>query len=145
MPIRKQDYHPDWPRISQEVRDAAGQRCEWCGAPNRRIIERRPRMRFYPPDMDQYYVDWISIGYITNYYGDEEDPTNFSWKRLKYYGLTRIILTTAHLDRDSHNNDRHNLAALCQRCHLRHDIRQHLQNRRYGRYHDREQQLKLKL
>lgn len=40
--IRKQDYPPDWPTISKQVRDEAHQCCEWCQVPNRAIIERGP-------------------------------------------------------------------------------------------------------
>lgn len=32
-----------------------------------------------------------------------------------------VVLTIAHLDQDISNNDFSNLAALCQRCHTRHD------------------------
>jgi 5-methylcytosine-specific restriction endonuclease McrA len=54
-----------------------------------------------------------------------------------------VIITTAHLDRNQANNARENLAALCQRCHLRHDIHQHIANRRYGRNHAGPAQMKL--
>jgi hypothetical protein len=36
-----------------------------------------------------------------------------------------VVLTIAHLDHDIGNNDDGNLAALCQRCHLRYDAKQH--------------------
>jgi 5-methylcytosine-specific restriction endonuclease McrA len=39
-----------------------------------------------------------------------------------------VVLTTAHLDHDDTNDARENLAALCQRCHLRHDLKQHMAN-----------------
>lgn len=39
-----------------------------------------------------------------------------------------VVLTTAHLDHDENNNARENLAALCQRCHLGHDLKQHMAN-----------------
>lgn len=38
---------------------------------------------------------------------------------------TRIVLTVAHLDHNPANNELDNLAALCQRCHLKYDARQH--------------------
>jgi 5-methylcytosine-specific restriction endonuclease McrA len=44
-----------------------------------------------------------------------------------------VVLTTAHLDHDDTNNARANLAALCQRCHLRHDLKQHMANARATR------------
>jgi hypothetical protein len=46
---------------------------------------------------------------------------------------SKVVLTIAHMDRDKTNNDLDNLRALCQRCHLRHDIAQHVANRKYGR------------
>lgn len=39
-----------------------------------------------------------------------------------------ILLTIAHLDHDTSNNDRENLKALCQRCHLRYDRDHHAKN-----------------
>lgn len=38
-------------------------------------------------------------------------------------------LTVAHLDHDKRNNRLKNLRALCQRCHLRYDIKRHVRNR----------------
>ena len=40
MPIRKEDYPPDWNDISLAVREAAGQRCQWCGVPNGATVQR---------------------------------------------------------------------------------------------------------
>lgn len=38
----------------------------------------------------------------------------------------KIMLTVAHLDHDPTHNDHSNLKALCQRCHLRYDQKQHM-------------------
>lgn len=131
MPIRKSDYHPEWPRISLEVREAAGWQCEWCGVPNKWVIRRGQG------------DTWEQVEYTRFDLQSEWEPTqNMTWARLKFHRLTRVVLTVAHLDRNRDNNEKENLAALCQRCHLRHDIHQHIRNRRYGRYHDREHQLK---
>lgn len=46
---------------------------------------------------------------------------------------SKVVLTVAHIDHDKNNNRFGNLAALCQRCHLRHDAAQHAANRKYGR------------
>ena len=46
---------------------------------------------------------------------------------------SKVVLTVAHIDQDRTNNQFHNLAALCQRCHLGHDRKNHAYNRRYGR------------
>jgi len=37
----------------------------------------------------------------------------------------RVVLTVAHINHDIENNAPGNLAALCQRCHLRHDAKLH--------------------
>lgn len=143
MPIRKQDYPPDWKELSLQVRTEANWRCEWCGAPNGEAIRRYKSVPFRHPNYPgQDYVVWFTVQETD---GSYVDPKTLSWARLRFHGLTRIILTTAHLDRNSQNNARSNLAALCQRCHLRHDIRQHITNRRYGRHHDKAPQMKMEL
>mgnify|MGYP002140804290 CR=1 FL=1 len=45
----------------------------------------------------------------------------------------KIYLGTAHLDHDPANSRLRNLRALCQRCHLRHDRKEHLRRRRHNR------------
>lgn len=37
----------------------------------------------------------------------------------------KIVLTVAHLNHNPKDNRRNNLKAMCQRCHLRYDIRHH--------------------
>lgn len=132
--IRKQDYPPNWKEISLQVREEAGQCCEWCAAPNGAAGYRKPNPK---PDEREFVIVLVV--------GEGESTKGMPWKRLKFFSLTRIVLTVAHLDRNSQNNDRQNLAALCQRCHLRHDIYQHIANRKYGRNHAKEQQGKLEL
>lgn len=44
-----------------------------------------------------------------------------------------VVLTVAHLDHDETNVSDANLAALCQRCHLRYDAKHHAQNARATR------------
>ena len=59
---------------------------------------------------------------------------------------TGYMLTVHHLDMDKANCAWWNLTALCQRCHLNHDRHaQHIPHRKFGRYHDREEQGKLEL
>jgi 5-methylcytosine-specific restriction endonuclease McrA len=41
---------------------------------------------------------------------------------------SRVVLTTAHLDHNPANCADNNLMALCQRCHLRYDAKQHALN-----------------
>ena len=44
-----------------------------------------------------------------------------------------VVLTVAHLDHNKTNNNFDNLKALCQKCHLSHDLQHHIQNRKYGK------------
>lgn len=41
-----------------------------------------------------------------------------------------VVLTVAHMDHNPENNTKENLRALCQRCHLKHDEEQRMNNRR---------------
>lgn len=45
----------------------------------------------------------------------------------------RVVLTVAHLDHNPANNDLSNLRALCQACHLHHDVGQHAASRARSR------------
>ncbi len=58
---------------------------------------------------------------------------------------SRVVLTVAHIDRNRNNNRFDNLAALCQRCHLGHDARQHADSRRFGRAWRRPEQMRIDL
>jgi hypothetical protein len=58
---------------------------------------------------------------------------------------SKVVLTVAHVDHDKTNNLFSNLAALCQKCHLGHDIKQHVDNRKYGRNWKGEHQLRIQL
>ena len=44
-----------------------------------------------------------------------------------------VVLTTAHIYHSKDDNSLLKLAALCQKCHLGHDINHHIRNRKYGR------------
>jgi hypothetical protein len=46
---------------------------------------------------------------------------------------SKVVLTCAHLDHVPENCDYTNLAALCQRCHLRYDAKHHASNSRRTR------------
>lgn len=59
---------------------------------------------------------------------------------------SKVVLTVAHWpDSNKYNVAEDNLHAWCQRCHLGADIKRHVRNRKYGRHHDRERQLRLDL
>ena len=133
MPMRRADYPPDWDTISAGIRtDRAEGKCEGCGVENHRIIKRTRHTYRYA-----YACETMRVRILTEVYRWDV------WKALRYLGLTKVILTTAHLDRNPANNAEANLKALCQRCHLGYDMPQHVRNRAYGRDHDGEHQLTL--
>lgn len=114
MPINYKEYHPKWSLISRLIRRIrAGNKCEWCDAPNHELIYR-------PVKGSDKWLLWPE--------GMQSEALN-----LDGYKATKVVLTVAHIDHDKTNNRFYNLAALCQRCHLLHDARQHAFNRKYGR------------
>ncbi|GAB4042235.1 hypothetical protein [Spirosoma litoris] len=132
MPMNPEDYHPKWELISYLIRVVrAKNRCEDCGAKNHAIIRRGEKGEF------KYATacELMRVQILREVYGWR------LWRSLKYLGLTKVILTVAHLDRDRANNRFWNLRAKCQRCHLGYDMPQHTRNRNYGRHHDREHQM----
>lgn len=111
MPMRRELYPPDWEAISLQVREDAGQRCEWCGVANGAVGARDRNGAWH----DEDDIEGMNAGVGDHLFGD-------------YPKIIRIVLTAAHLDHDQSNGERSNVAALCQRCHLNHDRPQHLAN-----------------
>lgn len=109
MPISKENkmlYPQNWKEISKHRRFVvAGNRCEFCGVEN------------YAKGY------WMDGEFVVTGNGNKPDYP-------AYKKIIRIVLTTAHLDHNPQNNDDDNLRALCQRCHLIHDLSQHIRNRR---------------
>lgn len=93
MPADMSRYPANWAsEIRPRILARAGDRCEWCKAPNRAIGHR----------LDGEWTTGEGCG----------DRS------------IRIVLTVAHIDDPEPTNaDEANLAALCQRCHNRHDAR----------------------
>ena len=58
---------------------------------------------------------------------------------------SKVILTTAHLDREPRNCDPTNLRAMCQRCYVRYDVDQHRANAAWTRAGRPDVQLELDL
>ncbi len=107
MPIRHENRHhysaaAGWPEIRRQVLAWDRHRCAFCSAPNATAVWRDEATKWWlqrPPGVVQ--VDHSG------------------------HRLVRIVLTVAHLDGSTDHSDPANLRALCQRCHLRHDARQH--------------------
>lgn len=114
MPIRPENrdrYPPDWPEISLRIRKRAGNKCEWCSAPNGELVDRSSDGESYM--MMDGRVFSASDGEALGMARGSEWP---SCGR-----ITKIVLTVAHLDHTPENCADENLKALCQRCHNRYD------------------------
>lgn len=143
-PIRAENrgrYPADWPAISRRIRERAGQRCEWCAAPNGTPVVRvkgsglwaRARHGTEPnPAAESAYLADMAGGW------HDERGRALRWADVPPYEyadcrVTRVVLTVAHLDHTPENCADDNLAALCQRCHLGYDLATHVRNARETR------------
>ena len=100
MPIKdKSVYSDDWKQISLSVRRLAGNKCEFCGVENYAIGARDINGKWH----DENSIHNMNSGYGQELFGDE------------FPNMIRIVLTVAHLDHNTRNNDRSNLRALCQK------------------------------
>lgn len=121
MPIRPENkarYPKGWPEISRRKREEAGNKCEWCKAPNRTLV--------YRFDTGEYMLMDGAVhdpnnGDLLGYCKGSEAPKG---------RFIEIVLTVAHLDHTPENIDDDNLAALCQRCHNRYDQPKRIEGRR---------------
>lgn len=83
-----------------------------------------------PCDYKKYHPNWksIRIGVLMRAENKCElcDAENYlpHWKT-----GSKVILTIHHINFDKNDNDPLNLIALCQRCHLRLDIREKIKKR----------------
>lgn len=103
MPIDYALYPPDWKEISKRIREREEQKCKWCGAANGQWIQRLRSNPFeWMPAAESRLSDWC-------------EPI-------------KVVLTVAHLNHTPMDCRDDNLAALCQRCHLRYDHEHHMKN-----------------
>ena len=111
MPFKKELYAKDWKQISLRIRERAGQQCEWCGVANGAIGAR------------DKYGDWHEEDAIHHMNSD-------CGRELfgEFPDMIRIVLTVAHMDHNTANNEDGNLKALCQKCHLSYDAKHHARN-----------------
>jgi hypothetical protein len=112
MPFHRERYPDDWKAISKRIREErAGNKCEWCGVANKAYGARDCNDEWH----DDEEISGMGYSYGEMLFGE-------------YPKCITIVLTVAHIDHDTTNNDDGNLAALCQRCHLTHDAKHHAQN-----------------
>lgn len=88
-----------------------------------------------PIDYREYPADWKQISRRIRY---DRAKNRCEWcgaKNHEPHPVTgsKVVLTTAHLNHDKMDVRDENLKALCQKCHLGHDINRHIYNRKYGR------------
>lgn len=116
MPCDPKNYPANWKtEIRPRILERDGHCCKKCSVPNHAIvgsISRVLRAKFHAHHTARVSREW---------YSEPGDPA------------TVIVLTIAHLDHDTANNADDNLAALCQKCHLYHDAKQHASARKAGR------------
>jgi hypothetical protein len=100
-------YAVNWEEISRRIRfERAKGRCESCGVRHGVIGAR---------DLGGEWHDEADIHTMNSSEGVARFGEEFP-------DMIRIVLTCAHLDHDTTNNDEANLQALCQRCHNRLDM-----------------------
>lgn len=88
-----------------------------------------------PIDYKDYHPKWSLISRLIRFKRAENRCEWCKAENYKPHPVTgsKVVLTVAHIDHDKKNNRFDNLAALCQRCHLKHDLPHHINNRKYGR------------
>jgi len=152
---------PAWRAIRDRILARAGHKCERCGVPNRTTVLRQYGWwteATLPATVWAYRGRFNDIterreqdgAIIENLHGDHGFQfIVLPWKVADRNGRpveyqhcfpitgehrwVHIILTIAHLDHNPHHNDDLNLQALCQWCHLKHDVRFHHANARRTR------------
>lgn len=138
MPIRPENrdrYPADWKLRSRFVREVrAKNRCEWCGVRNNALGGRDRDGTFYPAlplGEKMLRLEWPRPGDRSWCEGYASEPLR----------IIRIVLTTAHVyDDRPEASGLLNLAALCQRCHNRHDSEMRRRGIRERRIADSGQQ-----
>ncbi len=124
-PVYRYLYPPNWRELAHQVKfERAGGRCEWCGrAHGERVLVIKAGGWLDPNTGEQYDDQGQVVGRCRM----------SDWPEGRF---VKTILSCAHLDQNPANNHPGNLAALCPRCHLRHDRLQHQQSAyRHRRQH----------
>ena len=139
MPIDYSKYPPNWkteirPRILKRDGDA----CKICKVKN---YESTFRGKIDEQEVYQH-ADGRIYEYPSGKFIAQDICENIEPLYSENQTAIKIILTVAHLDHNIENNEDENLAALCQKCHLRLDSKQHSQTRKNKGL---KNQLKLKL
>jgi hypothetical protein len=136
MPCDYSKYPKDWPQIRERILKRDGRRCQGCGIYHHAVGYRDESGEFVrnggngPCDASGYGATWPAWNPLSyaeakeyceayNCCGARDDRDNHWFV---------VVLTIAHLDHDTTNNDESNLKALCQKCHLQYDAKFHAEN-----------------
>lgn len=115
MPVDYSKYPKNWKtEIRPAILKRAQNRCEKCNIPNGVTGYRDKTGKFHVAEGMQADIAQILDG----------------------EKLFRVVLTVAHLNHDITDNRPENLAALCQKCHLTHDVAQHRATRWRNRHYN---------
>jgi 5-methylcytosine-specific restriction endonuclease McrA len=122
MPIRKElrkFYGKKWKEETRpRILERDGHKCKWCKAPNSTIVAR------WPKTCPGWWFDY-ETGQAYNEAGELQPHVVKASETPDDVYFVKIVLTVAHLNHTPGEDDDENLAALCQRCHLKHDASQH--------------------
>jgi len=124
MPIDYKNYPANWKtEIRPAILERANNCCEFCGVHNHSDGFRNKEGRFYTTEFIIEELESTGL----DMFDDELSHCIQNDGKAK---PIKIVLTIAHLDHDTTNNDPTNLKALCQRCHNRYDIEHRKENRK---------------
>lgn len=143
MSTRKHLYPDDWNEIATAIKDAAGWKCEQCGAPHNEYIIRSE------VDPFRWAMDDPETTGCLTWSGEL-----YKWSEapMEYCGnvMVKVILTVHHIGvekedgapgdpEDKMDCREENLIALCQRCHLLADMPENLPKRKFTRLEHKRQ------
>jgi len=89
-------------------------------------------MPIRPENKNRYPSDWELRSRFIRFYRAKNRCEWCGVENYKPHPVTgsKVILTTAHIDHNPENSSFFNLAALCQLCHNRHDMKERQAQRR---------------
>lgn len=125
MPCNYKNYPPNWKReIVPAIRQRAGNKCECCGVNNYAVGFRKDGA-FYATGGNERH-NKAGNGELP--YKEARKLANYANQWSDYAKFIVIVLTVAHLDHNTANNDFSNLKLMCQKCHLDYDKEHHRRN-----------------
>lgn len=133
MPIRRefrQFYGREWRTITRpRILERAKHCCERCQKPNRATVETVKWSQRGSAGKKEYFMMWrYGVGYFWTTKNGSAAPS-FPVLFLELANTIEVVLTVAHLNHTPGDDRDENLAALCQWCHLIHDLEHHQESR----------------